>query len=132
MTSRPNQSQFYWQFSASGLLLGMIFGALSGIAAAIYWSAGLSAEYQSHAEVRLRPAFDESPATIPEFEHVVVGARRLKPVAGGQLGQGVRIDLRGARVLPSASSTEMFAVQCVITGCAATAAGSPSRSLLSP
>lgn len=45
MIGRPNQAQFYWQSSAAGFLLGILIGALSGVAAAIYWSVGISEEY---------------------------------------------------------------------------------------
>ncbi len=47
VTSRENQAQFYWQSSAAGLLLGMTLGVLTGIAVAIYLSAGTFTEYVS-------------------------------------------------------------------------------------
>lgn len=66
--------------------------------------------------MRLGPALDEPPATLPDFEHIMVVARRLQPVPIGQLSQDVRIDVRVGSGAPSARSTEMLAVQCVMTG----------------
>lgn len=47
VTSRESPGPYYWQFSAAGLLLGMVFGAGSGLAVAIYFGTNLSVKYAS-------------------------------------------------------------------------------------